>query len=686
VKKLLDFGPFFGSSYDSVANNYEPIVQKLEVGEPQNMEKTAATMSDAYKYAESLKPKDGVTYILVIAMGAGEYYGSNKNGDYFPEKDLKLQYKNFETKFVYPDSNNKKKREITGGALFFKHHKNKPHKGHPWFGIVHKAFYNEYMHRVELIIEIIHSREGAMEIVDEVNAGKAIAVSMGVNVPYDTCNRCGNKAVKQEEYCIHLQTEMNVIRADGTKTYAINGDYDYKKYPKGLNFFDISKVFRPADQIGWMLKKVAQEGAHYSGKPVVGSAFAYEKQAELYEKAAELQKMSDITKYVQGQAAAIKGPDSNELKILKGYPEVFEKVVSQMEPMRMSHIEKLSKYPMKDILTTLSSMGIIITTPEFIQLVVRKKTGVLLSLDELKKFSVNQAKIFEEMAEVPESIDEISNETEMFKQGSVVDGIQEAIQDIAGSRDLSTAGFQKKATTDIRRSVLDLESRGHPWADMKGMDHVEVYTDPQSGKQFNVSTTAVEDAQVVQNIKDIAKIVGGAGLLGGTYLLTRKKYPVLSPIAGVGALALGAKGLMDMVTRSDEDTYLQTDEGTHVPQSTHMYEKKSAVIPKAKQFLGMEQPTDFKSRLNKKLKGMGTSSRMVGTFAPVALTALANQYYKGRIRGGTAGTYRTELERNLDNVGRFAYNHPLIMGALGVTASHVGLNALSKLRKLALGR
>jgi len=71
------------------------------------------------------------------------------------------------------------------------------------------------------------------------------------------------KAKKKEEYCDHLKREahkpclINTILRDGRQIYAINGNYNLAEHPNPLRFFDISIVFRPADQTGYMLKKVA---------------------------------------------------------------------------------------------------------------------------------------------------------------------------------------------------------------------------------------------------------------------------------------------------------------------------------------------------------------------------------------------------------------------------------------------
>src|SRR5688572_27098598 len=53
-------------------------------------EKTASAqlLPEVVRYIAALKPENTSQYVLVNAMGAGEYFGSNINGDYFSEESL----------------------------------------------------------------------------------------------------------------------------------------------------------------------------------------------------------------------------------------------------------------------------------------------------------------------------------------------------------------------------------------------------------------------------------------------------------------------------------------------------------------------------------------------------------------------------------------------------------------------
>lgn len=113
---------------------------------------------DIASFLESFKPNPGFTYLHVIAMGAGEYYGCNVNGDYFPEKDLIARHHTFVEQ-----------------AKVFKEHDNKPTS--PSFGNVVFSWYNPKMHRVELILAL--DKIKGEEFIRRQDAGEQLEVSMG---------------------------------------------------------------------------------------------------------------------------------------------------------------------------------------------------------------------------------------------------------------------------------------------------------------------------------------------------------------------------------------------------------------------------------------------------------------------------------------------------------------------------
>jgi len=1044
MKKRINIPEYFEGTF-------EPSVQVLDTSRQDSHTKVA---SEAWEYIKNVKAQAGKRYILVIAMGAGEYWGANKNADYFPEADLLHCYKNFETTF---DSEGK----INGGALIYKHHRNKLKEGHPWFGVVQKAFYNKKMHRVELLLEI-HGDKG-QDIIDRVDKGETLAVSMGVRIPYDVCvhekaevvtpqglqpiceiklgdqvlthknrfrkvtrlfknpapktmvsfratgdfhraivtanhpmyvlkrdeiffpsggrrkpgfqglnlepkwvdagevgekdyllraiptcgdirvdpkfaylvghylgdghltfdtkgkdptkpmsvtytthlddrqtivrrladyaldlgwdvslrtnktvrpdgktvraisttirNRefakfcndicgtkkdkhvpdavfewdqesiknflggyvdadgcfrkhqkdapgsggtltstsvlevlsrgmqtlfhmvgmsasiredhigksnntfssatvgyvvniakshaeklrdysrkittttefegqgpdnfffqhdgvnywamkirekeeiespckdvynltveedesyvadgfvthncsiCAHKAKKREEYCSHLTNQLRQILKDGRMVCAINGQYDYNVHPKALNFFDISCVFRPADQTGYMLKKVASFDDDEEGE-VVGSAELYDHEAGEEAKVAFLRKMSTIDKTVKGIPIAVKD-DNGDVRAIRGHKQTIDKIVNKMKPLDHDSVESLSSYPMNKILSTLSHCGILLTTPEFVNLVVRKLTGKQLPNRLLKEVIERQSEAFDALADDPEKMAELEAYS-MFEEVDPDSDIEEIVSGIRDSRDLTEGGIIKKANTDMFRSVLDINDAQFPGGDGKGMLHGETYTDPKSGKAYHVSQTAVADAQFWRTSSEAIKAVMTAALLGGVYVYLESQKSKLAPIAGVAALAMGAKQLKDLVLpKDDPSSHLVTDQGQKIPRETVMREKVS--------FFKKKKPPTTKEKINKKLKSYGDSSRMMATFAPMGVTKLLQNNYENRLQTGRAGLAATDLEQGVDTAGRWAYTHPILMAAGGTVGAHMGLNALSSLRRKALG-
>ena len=209
-------------------------------------------------YIQMLKPDENSTYVLVNAMGAGEWYGDNINGDYFPYEHL---VNHTDQWLSIPAHDTNAKRRVAhqlgwGYTTFmnshaFKHHVNKdPNKS---YGEVVCAVWNEKMKRVELIIRLDHQlceKNNGMDVLNKIHNGEFPDVSMGCKVPYDVCSICGNKARMKDEYCVHIRDRrMNRDpRGDGQRPYMIN------IRPR---FFDISFVFIGADKTARTLMKIA---------------------------------------------------------------------------------------------------------------------------------------------------------------------------------------------------------------------------------------------------------------------------------------------------------------------------------------------------------------------------------------------------------------------------------------------
>jgi len=259
VRKLLELE-------DRFPKTGEPTVQLVawrNHGGGLSIEKRAfaESQSPAYDFLTTVQPEEGITYVLVNALGEWEYYDDNKNGDGFnalpymvgrratcghPECTASLEGWVAEAETL---PHHYKTFEQHGGI--YRHHVNKdPSKS---LGTVPHAFRNTRMHRVELLLRYVNARDP--EIPQRIGDGDFPAVSMGCHVRWDVCTICGHRAPTRAQYCRHALTQMRAVLPDGRKVCVLN---------PSPRFFDISFVFRPADPTGWMMQKVAYERTRLS--------------------------------------------------------------------------------------------------------------------------------------------------------------------------------------------------------------------------------------------------------------------------------------------------------------------------------------------------------------------------------------------------------------------------------------
>lgn len=221
------------------------------------LEKTAAEYNPVIaSYISNAKPILGKTQILLTALGAGEYWGSNVNGDFFPEKFL-----------AHADPKTFGHKTFETYAKYFKHHLNKPTDRS--YGTVALSVYNPVYHRVELIV--ILDNASSPRSAERINDGDTLEFSMGCRVPFDECSICGNRAPTRKQYCEHARFYLNKIDpATGKHVHVVNW------YPR---FHDISEVLIGADRIAKSLLKVASVQSE-SGIHLIGSAARAEKRAQ----------------------------------------------------------------------------------------------------------------------------------------------------------------------------------------------------------------------------------------------------------------------------------------------------------------------------------------------------------------------------------------------------------------------
>lgn len=297
------------------------------------LEKTASEYHPTIAaYINAAKPLKGKTQLLLTALGAGEWWGDNVNGDYFPEKSLAHEGRDYGYKtFEY-------------FAKIYKHHVNKDPQAA--YGDIALSVYNPIFHRVELIV--ILDNERAPDIASRVNNGEYPDVSMGCKVPWDQCSICGNKAPTRAQYCDHLRYHMGRIDPEtGKKVFAIN------VYPR---FFDLSFVLIGADRIAKTLRKVASPYAHI---PVLSSAYLAEKMAE--KKEAEIKK----------EIPPDQPPASTEsLEKAKDLAKTITEVKSMEPALPRRLLDSLADHPLPKVMSTMTLLGILPKPQEFQRIIL----------------------------------------------------------------------------------------------------------------------------------------------------------------------------------------------------------------------------------------------------------------------------------------------------------------------------
>jgi len=327
---------FFGS---------EPLVSVLDLNDGL-MYKKASVNDEIVKFASTLKSREDGVYIHINALG-GQHWGANNNGDAFISEELAHEA---------PLDENTPRIQDYGHNTFMKyaypyrHHINKD----PKLSVGEKvAFstYNNRMDRVQLIAFI--SREKDPELVKKAEIGTAIPVSMGVKVLWDECSICQNKAKTKEYYCDHLKYAMNQVLPDGRKVYAMN------RYPR---FFDISFVTIPAETASYVMEKVA------SSNVVVPSAFiadalGLEEPKQSEEKAAEIKKEIPVEE--------VKTEKPNQ-DVIKAFVSLIPKICSLEPSLPDSTLNGMASFPLRDILSTVTGLGMVLKPREFQKIIVIK--------------------------------------------------------------------------------------------------------------------------------------------------------------------------------------------------------------------------------------------------------------------------------------------------------------------------
>ena len=566
--------------FDTGEATIQPVLLWGANGRPirESFSKTASEASD---YIKSVQPLPGKTIVLVLALGAYETYDLNRNGDGFNEFPYKPGYK---VTCGHPacqkgDAWVSRGELITDHfktfeqyATIYKHHQNKdPSKS---YGDVLKAFWNPQMHRVELLLGIDNAK--APDIVQRIADGEYPAVSMGCRIAYDVCTICGHRAPTRAQYCDHLKFRMRQVMPNGLRAGALNPT------PK---FFDISFVVKPADQTGYMLKKVANV------YEVRSSAELGEKLAAFEEKRAAIKKMSDIDKTIRGVAVDAKSSVTpGEQRFLSKYRDSVALPAARRAPvMTSTTIRTLSAYPASDVVSSLRSVGMHLTTAELMQmLLARTLPGMRIADDVLDRATFMKPLLWGLFEQHPELLDEALDLVPSSNNAPDPEIVGRAAQYIEKRsslseyawRQMSSPAFQSQPATT---TVLHFE-------------------DPETGQRYATNRGAAQRAEDAAHRAEVARLVGSAALIAAAHsLVSGALPPPYRPLAAATAFGLGAHAL-----QPDYGPYIMSEEGVAVPARTEMVKQNSyaelnslAAPALASAGLVTALAHDYQSRLNR---------------------------------------------------------------------------------------
>jgi recombinational DNA repair protein RecR len=289
-----------------------------------------------------------------------EFFGSNRNGDGFNEKRAEFE-------FPHPIPGAPKRQMLDGGLVeyhntfakhghVFKHHKNTDPQLS--IGEIFAEAYNPDAHRGELIIKVANDHADWRDDLAKLAGGKDIPFSMACKVANDICSICSKKSRTRAEYCPHLRDDITELTKEGHTVFAINDKTDY---------FDISKVARPADRIAWSMYKAAEFAERMGGAElaekmgVIFPKFAFFAGAPASKRAkmAAAQKLADIEKRV---GALARGEDNKHLKaIAKAIPE----------DMSDKDVDTLRSCQLCDALQALNDAQICLSVHDFMRLMLK---------------------------------------------------------------------------------------------------------------------------------------------------------------------------------------------------------------------------------------------------------------------------------------------------------------------------
>ena len=545
---------------------------RCQILDPRDRRLYKYAADDTLDYLSCVEPVEGRAIVLVLAMSASEYYGPNRNGDGFSEEPVMV---NGEWAIAPGETLPEHYKTFENNAHVFRHHINKDPKKS--FGDVMKAFYNWNMHRVELLLSLDNTL--AHDIVGRIDGGEYPGVSMGCKIKYDVCSVCGNKAPTRAQYCEHVNGSnpeygMNRLSPEGIRYFVWN--------PSPF-LFDISFVFRPADRIGFMMKKVANLDAPYE----IRSSAALGQQVEsLAEKRSVLQKASDIDKLISGDLV---NPQDSVTMSEDEYHRT-KNLIQAMKPwfkdgvptVQMSDMEGIKHRSLPEVLSSFNVLGMVPTTIELFRFVCAQK-GIPTNNEVERRLAKSQGKVAAAIADMPHAVDQLAKLGMLLvSEGNIRGDVMKVAAPHREKRALYKDYLARRYVPESigplveETGIMDLlpgeqfsASRTYyspTWQNLH-------YEDPRTGRTYQTTQRAAERADWANRKKELAEAAGLAGLLGAGYKALTSKHKWLAAPALLGAGFLGTN-----IVRAQQMPRVRTREGLEVPMNTEFIEKRSSAL------------------------------------------------------------------------------------------------------------
>jgi hypothetical protein len=325
----------------------------------------------------------GQTDALVIALGAYEGTGANRNGDIFKEAECLKNYKTF-VKSGAKSSDGK-----YDGRALNRHHKNKPED--PKYGNIKAAAYNQKMKRIELVIGLDNDK--CAEEIQKLAEGKQINVSMAAKVAYDKCTWCGHEAKTDHDRCKHIPAKLGEINKRGEMCSMENIN------PK---WFELSIVGRPADRIGMSLKlasasdyikTAADYKLLYPGFVVPEDEHLFHISKYATDKRSLVSKLAAMEKHIDGILSS--GPKSSKDK----YIVEQKSKLKHSDSISSDTMDELRKFEPSKLLKALADQGVVFSPEDFIKYLFGAKATGGKSDDMFSKVKKQLPGIFSSLEE-----------------------------------------------------------------------------------------------------------------------------------------------------------------------------------------------------------------------------------------------------------------------------------------------